>query len=268
MTSRSSFVRRALEQPLLHFFVLGALLFAVQRWVGGDPNAIVITPGLKADLARRFQDEQGRPPTAPEAEAALRAWKLEEALFREALQQGLDRNDRGVRSLLIEKLRAQALLQAPKREPSEAELGQWLETHRNLYEAPRRYQLEWLVVDRARPSAPAEQSELLTKLNAGAEPSKLERALFGANLEGPQARERLGEAVASQLAALPLGQWRASENATELLVFRVKSSSGGLPEPAELRARLVLDCSAAIQAQAAAAELDKLAAQYHFEEPR
>jgi hypothetical protein len=268
MPGRSSLIQRALQQPVLHFLLLGALLFGAHRIVKGDPNAIVISPGVKADLARRFQDERGRPPTAAEAEAALRAWKLEEALFREALQQGLDRNDRGVRTLLVEKLRAQALQEAPPREPTQAELDQWLASHRALYEAPRRYQLEWLAVERARPNAPAEQSELLSKVNAGSDPSQLDRPFFGANLEQPQARERLGEALASQLEALPVGQWRATENAQELLVFRVKSSSGGLPEPAELQARLLLDCRAALQSQAAQEALERLAAQYRFEEPK
>lgn len=266
MPDGSSLLRRALQQPVLHFFALGALLFAVQRVVQGDPNAIVVTPGVKADLARRFQDDQGRPPTAAEVEAALRAWKLEEALFREALRQGLERNDRGVRSLLIDQLRAQALQAAPKRQPSEAELARFLDTHRSLYETPQRYLLEWLAVDKTKPDARAELAELEAKLKAGSEPNGLNRPVFGANLESATARERLGDKLASELATLPPGQWRASESPTELLVFRVKSVSGGLPEPTELRARLLVDCSAALQAEAASAALEKLAAQYRFEE--
>jgi hypothetical protein len=268
MPGRWSLIRRALQQPALHFFVLGALLFAAHRLVAGDPNAIVVTPGLKADLARRFQDDQGRPPTAAEAAAALRTWKLEEALFREALRQGLERDDRGVRSLLIEKLRAQALSEAPKQNPSEAELTRWLDTHRSLYETPQRYLLEWLAVEKTKAGARTELGELEAKLKAGTEPTQLNRPVFGANLDSAAARERLGDGLANQLAALQPGQWRVTENATELLVFRVKSVSGGLPEQAELHARLLVDCSAALQAEAAAAALQKLAAQYRFEESR
>jgi hypothetical protein len=268
MSGVSPLVRRALGQPALHFLVLGALLFAGHRVVVGEPNAIVVTPSVKADLVRRFQDEQGRAPTAAESEAALRAWKLEEALFREALRRGLDRDDRGVRSLLIEKLRAQALLQAPKRQPTEAELARWLDAHRSLYETPQRYLLEWLTVDKSQAGAQALRGELEAKLKAGADPTQLKLPVFGANLDGATARERLGEKLASELATLPPGQWSASETATELLVYRVKSVSGGLPEPAELRERLLVDCSAAQQAEAAAAALEKLAAQYRFEEAR
>jgi len=265
---QSSIVKRALQQPTLHFFIIGALLFAVHRFVAGEaePNTVFVTPSLKADLARRFQDDKGRPPSAAEAEAALNAWKLEEALFREALQQHLERDDRAVRSLLIEKLRAQALLEVPKYQPSEAELAQWLEQHRSLYESPRRYLLEWLVVERALPGAAAERSQLEAKLNAGADPSKLGRPLFGANLNTVEARERLGDALTNALVTLPLGQWRASESATELLLLRVKSTTGGLPEAGELRARLLVDCVAAHQAQAAALALWKVAARYRFEE--
>lgn len=268
MSGVSPLVRRALGQPALHFFVLGALLFAAHRIVGGEPNAIVVTPSVKADLARRFQDDQGRPPTPAEAEAALRTWRLDEALFREALRQGLERDDRGVRSLLIEKLRAQALLEAPKRQPTEAELTRWLDTHRNLYETPQRYLLEWLAVEKSTEGARTELAELEAKLKAGTEPAQLKRPVFGANLDTDAARERLGAGVANELAKLPPGQWKVAESATELLVFQVKSVSGGLPEPTELRARLLVDCSAALQADAAAAALEKLAAQYHFEESK
>lgn len=268
MPDRSSLLRRALQQPVLHFFVLGALLFAVHHVVQGTPNAIVVTPGVKADLARRFQDDQGRPPTAAEAEAALRSWKLEEALFREALRQGLDRNDREVKSLLIEKLRAQALLEVPKRQPTEAELTRFLDTHRSLYETPQRYLLEWLAVDKTKAAARTELGELEARLKAGAEPNGLNRPVFGANLDRATARERLGEKLANDLTTLPPGQWRASESPTELLIFRVKSVSGGLPDPAELHGRLLVDCSAALQAEAATQALEKLAARYRFEEPK
>ena len=205
MPDGSSLLRRALQQPVLHFFALGALLFAAHHAVQGDPNAIVVTPGVKADLARRFQDDQGRPPTEAEAAAALRTWKLEEALFREALRRGLERNDRGVRSLLIESLRAQALLEAPKRQPSEAELTRWLDTHRSLYEKPQRYLLEWLAVDKTKPAAHAVLGELEAKLKAGAEPNGLKLPVFGANLDSATARERLGDPLVHFLLKLARG---------------------------------------------------------------
>jgi hypothetical protein len=256
--------------PFTSFSLARCCSARITSWRGTrTPSSFrLVSPGVKADLARRFQDDQGRPPTAAEAAAALRAWKLEEALFREALRQGLERDDRAVRSLLIEKLRAQALLEAPKRQPTEAELSRWLDTHRGLYETPPRYVLEWLVVDRTKTDARAALGELEAKLKAGVDPTKLERPVFGANLDSAAARERLGDGLANELAALPPGQWRTAENATELLILRVKSVSGGLPEPGELRARLLVDCTAALQAEAAAAALEKLAAQYRFEESR
>ena len=100
-----------LREPALHFFVLGALLFGAHHLVAGEPHTIVVTPGLKADLARRFRDDHGRQPTAAEQARALRDWQRDEALFRQALAEKLDQNDRAIRAILIDKLRARAVQQ-------------------------------------------------------------------------------------------------------------------------------------------------------------
>src|SRR6187402_3141408 len=126
-----------LREPALHFFVLGALLFAAHHLVVGEPRTIIVTPGLKADLSRRFRDDKGRPPTVAEQAQALRDWQRDEALFRQALAEKLDENDRVIRTVLIEKVHARAVQQVPVREPTEPELADWLKSHQSLYETPK-----------------------------------------------------------------------------------------------------------------------------------
>jgi len=257
-----------LREPALHFFVLGALLFGAHHVVAGDPRTIVITPGLKADLERRFRDDQGRAPTVAERAQALRDWQRDEALFRQALAEKLDQNDRAIRALLIDKLRARAVQQVPAREPTEAELDDWLKNHQRLYETPKRYALEWLSFAKASTSAADERAASQEKLKSGVDARSLGRAHFGAKLTAEEVNERLGAELASQVATLPLGQWQKSESAGELLLVRVDEVEGGLPPAAELRPRLIIDCAAALRAQAAKKELDKVAAQYRFQERR
>ncbi len=126
--------KRLSREPTVHFFILGALLFLLHHLIVGNPRTIVVSPGVKAAVTRRFQDHAGRAPTPAEADAALRDWKRDEALFREALREGLDRDDATIRNVLVDRMRARAALEAPKHEPSDAELEGWLASHRELYD--------------------------------------------------------------------------------------------------------------------------------------
>src|SRR5512141_907447 len=96
-------LRRALAEPLFHFLVLGALLFVAHRLIVGDPRSIVVSAGVRADLERRFRDaNHGRAPTAAELNREIRTWERDEALYREALRDRLDRNDSTIRALLAD----------------------------------------------------------------------------------------------------------------------------------------------------------------------
>src|SRR5262245_17046022 len=97
-------VRRFYREPLLHFLLLGALIFVahrgLQRLKTGD-NVIVVTPALRADLGRELSAELGRAPQPAELESALETWKAEEILFREGLRLGLDKDDLLVRRRVV-----------------------------------------------------------------------------------------------------------------------------------------------------------------------
>lgn len=255
-----------LREPALHFFVLGALLFGAHHLVAGAPRTIVVTPGLKAELARRFRDDRGRPPTEAEQAQALRAWQRDEALFRQALAEKLDQNDRAIRAVLIDKVHARALQQVPVPEPTPAQLADWLKTHQSLYETPKRYALEWLSFSKGSASAAAERAASEEKLRGGADARALGRPHFGAKLTAEEVEDRLGAQLSLQVPRLPVGQWQESETSTELLLLRVDAVEGGLPPESELRPRLIVDCAAALREREADKALDQIAAQYRFQE--
>src|SRR5436190_4094103 len=90
--------RALLREPVLHFFVAGAAVFAVYRALNGAPRTVVVTRAVKAELSRRFQDTNGRAPTADELNADVHKWELDEALSREAAREHLDRDEPAIRS--------------------------------------------------------------------------------------------------------------------------------------------------------------------------
>jgi hypothetical protein len=103
---------RWLHAPLLHFLVGGAVLFRLVHGPApfaavahGDGIApIVVTSDDVARLRTDYTRETGLDPTADDEAALIDKTVEEELLFREAVTRGLDRNDRSVRTWLIEQM--------------------------------------------------------------------------------------------------------------------------------------------------------------------
>jgi len=253
---------------MVSFFALGALLFVAHRLVTGNPRVIAVTPGVRADVVRRFRDRTGRTPSAAELDGELGAWKRDEALYREALRDRLDRDDEAVRMLLVDRVRARAGLEVAKREPSPEELDRWLATHRSLYEAPRRYDYESIAFPKAQPSAAAQRERHEQALAAGAEARTLGRPIVGGTLTAEDLRQRLGPGLAARIQELPVGRWQRLESGDDLLLVRLNAIDGGLPPADELRARLAADWAFAERKRAVDEAVQAIVDRYRFEERR
>jgi len=257
---------RLLREPTLHFFVLAALLLAGQRLVRGDGRTIVLTPALKADLARRYRDQMGRAPTQAEADAYVESWKTDEALYREALREGLDREDPTVRNVLIGKLRERALLQTRVLEPTEAELEQYLARHRNEFETPLIYEHEYVVFPKQDPDALARRAKVEQQLRGGATPASLGLPSTAANVDRPRIEQEFGPELAEKITHLPLGAWQEFETSDRLLLVKMIAVHGGPPPPAVLRAQLLARVKSDKEQQGVATAVRAITERYRFEE--
>jgi hypothetical protein len=95
------------REPLLHFLLAGAGLFALWTWVSEDAprdDVIVVGPAEVAAIADQFEAQTSRPPTPDEIEGLVATWIREEVLYREALALGLDVRDTVVRRRMAQKL--------------------------------------------------------------------------------------------------------------------------------------------------------------------
>jgi hypothetical protein len=261
----SAFVR-FLREPTLHFFAIAAAALLLQRSLVGDAQTIELGPALKADLLRRYHDQMGRAATPAEAESILANWKAEEALYREALREGLDRDDPAVRSLLVNKMRERLLLQTPMREPSEADLQRFLEQHRADYEAPLLYEHEYVVFPKQEPGVEQLRAKYQRQLSAGATPTSLGLRSTVANVNRERIEQEFGAAVADQVRNLPAGQWRELETSDRLLLVKLNGIQGGLAEPAVLREQLLAGFRANMAQKLVTQATEVLTQRYRFEE--
>src|SRR4051794_25618525 len=101
-------VMKLLRDPLLHFVLLGAVIFAVYYSISKTsyhkPDEIVITRGTVENMIIGFTRTWQRPPTGEELKGLIREYIREEAAYREAIAVGLDRDDTIVRKRLRQKL--------------------------------------------------------------------------------------------------------------------------------------------------------------------
>ena len=93
-----------LREPLLHFVLLGAALFAVDRVLSSsadDPHVIVVTAAVNQEARDLFKAARGREPNADEQAALRRTWLDNEVLYREGLALQVDRGDSAIRERVI-----------------------------------------------------------------------------------------------------------------------------------------------------------------------
>ena len=257
---------RVLSEPTIHFFTLGAIIFLAHRFIVGDSRTIVMSPALRSDLVRRFQDQLGKRPSDADIDAALESWKRDEALYREALREGLDREDPGVRALLIGKMRERAALQSTVPQPSESELEQWLMAHKELYIAPYVYEHEYVVFPKNDPATERQRTKYERALKSGATPASLGLRSVAANVRRERIEQEFGPELTKQICSLPIGQWQSLENERSLILVRMIRIEGGPPSPEVLHERLVMGWKAAQQQQAVERAARAIEARYRFKE--
>lgn len=126
-------LKRLLREPLVHFLLAGAAIFAVLGWRTGDADPasryIHLTREDQARLSVNFAEIMGRPPTSAELDATIARWVREEVLYREALRLGLDDGDAVIRKRLAQKMDVIAASAADAEAPDEATLRKWLADH-------------------------------------------------------------------------------------------------------------------------------------------
>lgn len=269
MSRRSAVTAKAsrlLREPTLHFFVLGAAALLAHRLVVGEPHTIELTPARKADIVRRYQDQIGRPPTSAEGEASVAAWKIDEALYREALRQGIDRDEPTVRNLLISTLRERLMLQTRVREPSEAELQQYLEQHRTDYEMPLIYEHEFVAFPKLTPGAERERAKYERLLTTGATPASLGLRSTAANVNRERIEQEFGPEVAEKIQRLPTGKWHELETNDRLLLVKLNGIHGGLAAPALLHEQLLAGWKGNMAQKAVEQATQVIMRRYRFEE--
>ena len=219
-----------MREPLLHFVLLGGVLFGVDHVLAtrdGDPRVIDVDAAVDAQAIKVFKEARGRDPNREELYALRRVWLDNEVLYREGLALGLDKGDTAIRERVI--FKALSMVDAGVKLPplDEAVLREWFESHRQKYDEPARFDFEEavLAVDRSEAAARA----FAVALNAGA-PGDVQAGLrVFKDRPHDNIVQSYGAEFATELEAAPVGEWVPLTSRESTRVMRLKSMKPAIP---------------------------------------
>src|SRR5262249_12489391 len=125
-----------LREPLLHFVLLGGLLFLVDHILvakADDPHTIVVGADVDKEAIETFQAARGRKPNAQELGALHRVWLDNEVLYREGLALQVDKGDPAIRERVIFKALSVVDSNVKLPPPDDKVLRAWFDGHRDKY---------------------------------------------------------------------------------------------------------------------------------------
>lgn len=277
------------REPLFHFLVIGAVLFAIDAWRNPDrekaptmaaPPAAPVPAGgsrghgdspdrqgaatgpiiVDADVVARarIQAERrlGKAPTGAELDAEIERWVDEEVLFREAIARGLERDDPVIHRRIADRMMFVLEQSLIVTEPTDAELQAWFESRRTEWSQPARIDFTHVFVAGSDAAAAARIGELETALTTGAAAERLGDVFPG----GRRYRGRkladlalaFSDSFVGGLDAQPVGVWKRRTSRHGLHLVRVDRVEAG--RAADL-ATARLDVRKSLLEQKRAAEL-------------
>jgi hypothetical protein len=244
--TRSVFAR-CLHEPLLHFALLGVLIFAGNTWRADRRPAenaaahIEVTAGTIAWLREGFSKQWHREPDADDLRGLVNDHLREEVLYREALAMGLDRDDSIVRRRMAQKMEFLTQDIAAEVEPDEAVLRKFFEDNAGGYAKAARVSFRHVFFSKERRGAnlDVDAGEALAALAKGGsdqtmgDPFLREHEFTDSNAD--EIAAALGREFAERVTTMPAGEWRGPV-ASSYGLHLVRVSGRAEPQPVAFEA--------------------------------
>jgi hypothetical protein len=214
------------REPLIHFVVLGALLFGIDAWLHPprkDEHTIVVSKALRQSFIDNFDEDKARVPTAAQLNKMVDAWVASEILYREGKAMAVDRGDDMIRDRIAYKLQLLIFDQVKVPQPTDAQLQTWFEKNHGHFDDPER--IGFYLTP---PSDEASARRALADIQAQRESPELQgktRAILARPVDS--IAPAFGATFRDGLLAQPLGQWTVLQSMDGWHVARVDSRRPG-----------------------------------------
>lgn len=224
----AAFARGVAREPLVHFCILGALIFAADRVTrppATDDHLIVVSKAMRQSFIDGFDEDKERTPNETELKNMVDAWVASEILYREGKRLGVDKGDDAIRNRIAYKLQVMIFDEATAPNPTEEELQRWFEANRDRYDQPETVSFIY-----TSPTDEATARKQLADIQAMQEsPEVAEKS--HAILDRPVKAVAIsfGDAFRESLLKLPMGQWSVLQSKDGWHVVRLDARQDGKP---------------------------------------
>jgi peptidyl-prolyl cis-trans isomerase C len=224
LADQPSMLRRWSREPLLHFLLIGLLLFVVYDRLHPGPetksesNRIVLTPEDFQQLAVTWLAQGRAPPSPAEMQSLVELKVREEVLYREALALGLDKDDTIVKRRLAQKMEFLAEGASIDSNPSPDTLRAWFRVNAQRFSLPPRVSFRHLYFSPDRRGEHAREAAVNAMAQFSGKPGDwkdaeapgdpfMDRDYYGDRSAEDMAK-LFGSNFAREVAGLKTGQWQ------------------------------------------------------------
>jgi PPIC-type PPIASE domain len=256
--------RAWLKEPLLHFLVLGALLFVADQALvsrADDPRSIVVGAEVDKEAKDVFKAERGREPNAEELAALRRVWLDNEVLYREGMALRVDQGDTAIRERVI--FKALNVVESNLKLPpvDEKTLRAWFEANRNKYDEQARYDFQEAAL--SGDNTEATVRAFVAELNGGTPGDAKAGLRVFKGRPHSNLVQSYGADFAKALEAIPAGEWRALQTREGWRAMRLDGVTGAKASSFEvLRGVVLQDWTDATMAEQRTTAVRALAKKY------
>ncbi|MCA9597997.1 MAG: peptidyl-prolyl cis-trans isomerase [Myxococcales bacterium] len=264
-------MKALLREPLVHFLLLGVVLFGAEHLLHPGPKdeTIVVSSELENELFDAYTRANGHPPSEERKAALVSRWIDEEVLYREGKKRGLGQDDPRVRARIADKMGFVLSKKAVLPKPSEAELRQWFAEHRDKWAKAAQVDFIQVFISGNDETARKRADALLNQLREGADPGGLGDRFSGGRHYRRRSIESLraafGDEFVRGLREQQSGSWSLRESRFGLHLVRVERwTAATAPTLADVRQQVLDDYQRAQKDEALAREVSALRQRYRI----
>jgi hypothetical protein len=215
------------REPLMHFCVLGALIFGIDMLL--HPPAtdnykdIVVSKALRQSFIDGFDEDKQRVPSAAELQQSIDNWVANEILYREGKALGVDRGDDAIRDRIVFKVQELITSQISVPQPTDDELRGWFASNHAQFDEPER--VGFYMTPPTDEAAARRQREDIVAQRESEDLQNQTRAFPARPVDS--LNPSFGEGFKDALLTMPLREWNVIQSKEGWHVIRLDSRHPG-----------------------------------------
>ncbi|MBR0786766.1 peptidyl-prolyl cis-trans isomerase [Bradyrhizobium iriomotense] len=217
---------RLSREPLLHFTLLGAIIFGVDAVLhppAKDEKVITVTKAMRQSFIDNFDEDKERAPSSEQLQKMIDSWVASEILYREGKALGVDRGDETIRDRIAFKMQLLIFDQIRVPRPTDEQLKAWFAENHARFDEPER--VSFYITPPTDQSTAQRQLDDIVQQRESEELQHLTRAILARPVDSLAAA--FGEGFRDQLLAMPEGEWKLLQSKDGWHVARLDSRRPG-----------------------------------------